>query len=184
MFSARVWLATVMPYQGSGCAAELRRSPPQNKLMTHEDWLKEIKQSLDLRRENKRSQARKLLQSLLRRANNGDSGLDAWHESEATSLIALLFEEEGNIPQAAKYHLKGAESHKGWYIYHSQAAAQRIARASLCFFQMGKTAKAVRLADQALKLNALNIDPSPVYEELIQKLRKYHEDRAARKQRR
>src|SRR5687767_2317459 len=141
--------------------------------MSEKQWAGKVRHAMDLRRSGKRAEAVEFLKKEIRLLRKNPDTWNVWREGEALALIAMLYEEQRNFQLAASYYQKGGVIHRGEMRGHSIAASERLARAALLYFKSGKKTKGTNVAKEAFELARLHSDPSPVYEELLQEVRKY-----------
>ena len=130
-----------------------------------------------LDKQGRHAEAIVFLKRVLKRIRANYS-IDFSYEQDALSLIAMVYEHKGDLRRAAEFYLKAANEHDGWLKYHTHAAAYRLAMAAVCHFKSGNPGKGVALGKQALRLGKLDIDPSPIFEELLTYLRNSYEKQA------
>lgn len=154
----------------------------QGSNMDHNAWKKNIDAVFSLRHSRKYNQAIKKLTALLDLMDKNERNqVEPWHYSETIGLLGLCYEDAGNLEKSAECYVKRAELNKGHALSHGQAAANSLAVASLHYFRLKQTSKAVKLAKEALQLFGLYIDPSPMMEKVSAALRTYYEKKALAK---
>ena len=151
--------------------------------MTEKEWRKELLSAMALDKRGKHDEAISSLKRVLKQIRTTYS-LDFSYEQDALSLIGMIYEHKGDLKRAAEFYLKAAKEHDGWLKYHTHAAAYRLAMAAVCQFKSGNPAKGAALGKQALRLAKLDIDPSPIFEELLTHLRDSYEKQALKKRKR
>jgi hypothetical protein len=108
------------------------------------------------------------------------------HIKEAFSLrdsqkYGDVYRQSGNLEQSAKFDSKRAELNKAHALSHGRSAANSLAYAALCYFELGQTTKAVRIAREALHLFGYYIDPSSTLEKISELLRNHYQKEAEAK---
>lgn len=102
-----------------------------------------------------------------------------WEREQVIKLkAALLLEQPERIREAGNAHLELAKAMRGQHRSYGRAVGFALAQAALCMFKEGREPEAAEIGEDAVALLGLYADDSGAFQELVGRMRQFHEERA------
>lgn len=98
-----------------------------------------------------------------------------WHIEQTRGFLATFLRKNDQAEKAMCLEERIGDDAESWIRYWHVVAGSALARAALDQFEFGDNEKAAVLAKRSLTHLGESSDPSPIFEELICRLREYRE---------
>jgi tetratricopeptide (TPR) repeat protein len=145
--------------------------------MKHHDWHQRVKEAVRLGQDEPGEAAKRLLELAEEIEPLMREHLSEWHVVNTLVVAASLLERAGDLKRAAEVFARIVEIEKDCVSYHGRSLANSLAELALRKFRVGDRDEAAALTEEALKWLGQFPDSSPVFEKVMQGLRKYRQQK-------
>jgi hypothetical protein len=144
-------------------------------LLTHEDWLNQMREVTRLINEDSEVAIVQLTKLLDETEAATKSVVSSWHTRQCQSLLADIEKDRGNLERAARIDEIAADAAAQAIRELKHASAYMYASAALFRFSLDQNQEAMVLAEKALSFADTFIDPNELFERLIREVRRIRE---------
>jgi len=152
--------------------------------VTLEEWERRVREARQAWSDGRKADALATLDETAKRIES-EPPRDAaqWEREQTLALKAsLLLDDQACAQDAATAYLEIAALQRGTLRSYGRSVGFALAQAALAMFQSGKASDAFTVAEDAVALLGLHGDSSEAFQQVIERIRQFHEERAKRKE--